>query len=36
MHGMQPNVSDGGSVAPIVFTSCEMLDAAKSASAGAA
>src|ERR671917_264411 len=28
MHGMQPNVSDGGGVPPILFTSCEMLDAA--------
>ena len=28
MHGMQPNVSDGGGVPPIVFTSCEMMDAA--------
>jgi aminocarboxymuconate-semialdehyde decarboxylase len=28
MHGVQPNVSDGGGVPPIVFTSCEMLDAA--------
>ena len=28
MHGMQPNVSNGGGVPPIVFTSCEMLDAA--------
>ena len=28
MHGMQPSVSDGGGVPPIVFTSCEMLDAA--------
>src|SRR3954466_11759831 len=28
MHGIQPNVGDGGGVPPIVFTSCEMLDAA--------
>src|SRR5918995_2907647 len=28
MHGIQPNVSNGGGVPPIVFTSCEMLDAA--------
>ena len=28
MHGMQTNVSPAGGVPPIVFTSCEMLDAA--------
>ena len=28
MHGIQPNESNGGGVPPILFTSCEMLDAA--------
>ena len=33
MHSIQPNVSNGGGVPPIVFTSCEMLDAAHESSA---
>jgi aminocarboxymuconate-semialdehyde decarboxylase len=28
MHGIQPNESNGGGVPPIVFTNCEMQDAA--------